>query len=67
MFGSLGLPELLLVVFAGVLIVWPAMRICKKAGYSPLLGIAVIIPVANMILLWFLALADWPKPKPGNE
>jgi hypothetical protein len=61
---SLGLPELLIVALASVLIVWPAMRICRKAGYSPLLGIAVIVPVANIILLWFLALADWPGRKP---
>jgi hypothetical protein len=66
-FGSLGLPELLVVVFVGALVVWPATRICKKAGYSPLLGIAIMIPGANIILLWFLALADWPKRNPGNE
>jgi hypothetical protein len=59
-----GLPELFVVAFVSVLIVWPAMRVCKKAGYSPLLGIAVIVPVANIILLWFLALADWPGRKP---
>jgi uncharacterized protein (DUF983 family) len=61
MFGSLGLPELLVVIVIGVGVVWPVSRICAKAGYSPWLGFAVIIPGANIILLWFLALAEWPR------
>ena len=65
MFGSFGLPELLIVLFAAVLIVWPATRICAKAGYTPWLGIASILPGANVLLLWFLALAEWPMRKPG--
>lgn len=65
MFGSLGLPELLVVLFVAVLIIWPATRICAKAGYTPWLGVAIVIPIANVLLLWFLALSDWPKHKPG--
>jgi hypothetical protein len=63
--GSIGLPELLLVLVAAVLIVWPAAKICSKAGYSPWLGVAIVVPGANILLLWFLALADWPLQKPG--
>lgn len=62
---SLGLPELLVVVFAAVLLIWPATRISAKAGYTPWLGVLIVIPIANFFLLWFLALADWPKLKPG--
>ena len=65
MFGSLGLPELVIAVFVAVLIVWPATRICAKAGYSSWLGLLTVVPIANVILLWFLALADWPRPKSG--
>ena len=64
MFGSIGMPELFIVLVVGavsaILVIWPAARVCAKAGYSPWLGIAAVIPVANVILLWFLALAEWP-------
>ena len=59
--GGIGLPEIIIVLVAAVVFIWPATRICKKAGYSPWLGIAIIIPLANLLLLWFLALADWPS------
>lgn len=59
MFG-LGMPELLVILVVGVLIMWPAGRICAKAGYSPWLGVLAAIPMANLALLWFLALAAWP-------
>ena len=65
MFGSIGVPELLVVLVVCVIVIWPAARICAKAGYSPWLGIAAVIPFANLVLLWFLALAEWPK-RPGT-
>ena len=65
MFTSIGVPELLVVVVAAVLIVWPAAQVCRKAGFSPWLGIAAAIPGANIILLWFLALAEWPTRRRG--
>jgi energy-converting hydrogenase Eha subunit B len=65
MFGSFGLQELLIVVVVAALIVWPATRICSKAGYTSWLGLLIVVPLANVVLLWFLALADWPRLKPG--
>jgi len=61
MFGSLGMPEVLVIIAIAVGVVWPVSRICAKAGYSPWLGLAVFIPGANILLLWFLALAEWPR------
>ena len=65
MFGSIGMPELVVLLVVGVVsavvVIWPAARICAKAGYSPWLGIAAVIPVANVVLLWFLAWAEWPE------
>jgi energy-converting hydrogenase Eha subunit B len=61
MFGSLGLPELLVLVVIAAAVVWPASRVCAKAGYSPWLGLAALVPGANILLLWFLALAEWPR------
>ena len=63
--GSVGVPELF-VVFAifcmGLVVVWPAARICSRLGFSPWLGILAVVPVANVILLWFVAVAPWPRP-----
>lgn len=56
--------ELLIVAVIGVmsaiLVIWPASRVCSKAGFSPWLGVMVVIPLANVCLLWFLAIAKWP-------
>jgi hypothetical protein len=44
MYGSLGLPELLVLVVIAAAVIWPASRVCAKAGYSPWLGLAAFIP-----------------------
>ncbi len=68
---GLGIPELVIVfVIVGMFLVlaWPAGRICRKAGFSPWLGLLILVPLANIILLWFVALADWPAmPSARNE
>jgi hypothetical protein len=61
--GSIGLPELVIVcvIFLGaLLVVWPTARICRRLGFSRWLGLFAAIPIANWLLLWFLALAQWP-------
>ncbi|MDD5563030.1 MAG: hypothetical protein PHQ91_04890 [Thermoanaerobaculaceae bacterium] len=64
MFGHLGFPEVALIcltaLFVGLLFLLPACLVCRKAGYPAWLGVAAIVPVANILLLWFLALAKWP-------
>jgi hypothetical protein len=67
--SSIGLPELLIVFLimgVGLLIVWPAARICRRIGFSPWLGVLAAFPVANVILLWVVAFAPWPGP-PLNQ
>ena len=61
--GSVGVPELLVIVAilaVSLVVIWPAGRICRRAGFSSWLGVLVMVPVANVLLLWFVALADWP-------
>ncbi len=64
MFAGVGVTEVLVVLLVGaisaVVVIWPAAKICARAGYSPWLGIAAAVPVANILLLWFLALSPWP-------
>ena len=64
MTGRLGLPETLvipLITVAMVLVVvWPAGRICRRVGFSPWLGLLAAIPIANVLLLWYVAVSPWP-------
>jgi uncharacterized membrane protein len=53
-----------LVVFvAMVVIAVKVLVFCKifsKAGYSWALGLLMLVPIANIIIFFFLAFADWP-------
>ena len=60
----LGLPEVGIIwafwALLGLIVIWPAGRICMRAGLSPYLGILAVVPFANLFLLWYVAYADWP-------
>ncbi len=38
-------------------------KITAKMGYSWALGLLMFVPIANIILLLYLAFADWPMHK----
>ena len=38
-------------------------KIFSKAGYSWALGLLMLVPIANIIMAFFLAFADWPIRK----
>ena len=42
------------------LTVWAYCRIFGKAGFSWALGLQKLIPIANIIMLFVLAFAEWP-------
>lgn len=68
--ASIGVPELVVVlaICAGLLVViWPAARICRRVGYPSWLGVLSIVPVANVMLLWFVALAEWPSARQAGR
>ncbi len=48
-----------LLIFA-VILVLPFWFISQKAGYSPWLSLLMLIPVANVLFLYFLAFSEWP-------
>lgn len=50
-----------------VVVVIPVWRICRRTGYPGWLGILILIPVANLLFLYFLAFADWPTNKSGGH
>lgn len=38
-------------------------KIFSKAGYSWALGLLILVPIANIIMPFYLAFADWPVQK----
>ncbi len=54
--------SLIAIIFA-VVIYW---RIFSKAGYSGALGILMLIPIVNIVMLCILAFGQWPIYKELN-
>jgi hypothetical protein len=51
---------LMMLVFAALIIV-PFWFIFRKAGYSQWLGLLMVVPIVNLVMLYFLAFSDWPR------
>jgi len=46
-----------------VFLVVPAWRICQRIGYPGWMGILIIVPMVNLVFLYFIAFAKWPMNK----
>ena len=68
MLGSIGLPELIILGLSA-LWAWAGWRIFQKAGYPDWIGLGVLVPPVAVVLVIFLAVADWPieKPRPRGR
>ena len=69
-----GILELLIILiicgFAliGVLLTVIALwKICSKAGFNGALSLLMLLPIANIVLLLYIAFAEWPALKNNNE
>jgi len=56
-------------VLMALLTVLPFWKICAKAGFPGALSLLMLVPIANIILPFYIAFADWPalrqtRPKP---
>lgn len=65
MLRSIGLPELLLAfsIFSFPLFVIPFWKIFSKAGYPGIMSIVMLVPVLNILMLFFLGFSNWPVLK----
>jgi hypothetical protein len=54
---SIGLPLLV----PGLLLIPPAWKLCSRAGFPRWFSFAMIIPLANLTLLYFIAFSQWPS------
>ncbi len=51
------IPTVLIIVAVKVLIF---CKIFSKAGFSWALGLLILVPIANIVILFVLAFAEWP-------
>ncbi len=51
---------LFIMLLITLLMVWVYCRIFSKTGFCWALGLLMFVPVANIIMLFVLAFADWP-------
>lgn len=58
--GNIGPWELILLLSYSIILVVPFWFIFKKAGFSPRLSLLMIVPLVNIVMLYYLALAPWP-------
>jgi hypothetical protein len=57
---TIGMTEILVLITTGIFLVWPAWRICDRAGFRGELGLLAAFPGLNLVLLLYLAFAEWP-------
>ena len=55
-------------VLAGIIIqAIPYWRIFRKAGFEPLLSLLLFVPLVNLVMLYYLAFAEWPALQDRDE
>jgi uncharacterized membrane protein YhaH (DUF805 family) len=61
----------LIIAFIAMVILAVKLLICCKifanAGYSWALGLLMLIPIVNIIMIFYLAFADWPVNRELRE
>ena len=50
-------------LIAVAIIVLIFCKIFSKAGYSWALGLLILVPIADIIMAFYIAFADWPVQK----
>jgi hypothetical protein len=51
---------ILFALFATIIQIVAFCKIFSKAGFSWALGLLMLVPIANIVMFFFLAFADWP-------
>ena len=57
---SFSFMPIMMLIF-GVLIIVPFWLIFSKAGHSKWLSLLMIIPLVNIIAIYYLAFSEWPS------
>ena len=60
---QMGFPGLVMFLIMAVLIILPFWFIFSKAGHSKWLSLLMVVPVVNIVMLYFLAFSTWPNQR----
>lgn len=52
---------LVLMLIVAVIIIVPFWVIFKKSGHSKWLSLLMVVPIINILVLYFLAFSRWPS------
>lgn len=63
MFPLIGIAELIGIVLLSAAIIIPFWRIFRKAGFSKWLSLLTIIPLVDLVVLYYVAFRKWTDPK----
>jgi hypothetical protein len=62
----IGATELLILAMLGVFVV-PFWKIFAKAGFPGALSLTQLVPILNVIVLFYVAFSEWPIQQQLNQ
>ena len=59
-YGMSGFGSFWMLLISAIVLL-PFWRICTKAGYSGWLSLLVLIPMVDVVFVYFLGFSEWPS------
>ena len=59
--GGVSVWQLIIALIFLIIPIWIIGRILNKAGYSRWWVAIMFLPIVNLIMIWVVAFAKWPK------
>lgn len=59
--GIFSIWHILIIILVGYIVIYPISRILRRIGWNPWLSLLWLIPVLNIVMLWFVAFGRWPS------
>ena len=63
----MGILEILLLIIVGIILVVPFWKIFSKAGFPGPLALLMFVSPVNIVMIFFLAFAEWPALKNAKK
>jgi ABC-type glycerol-3-phosphate transport system permease component len=57
---GLGFGDLLILMVPLIIVLIPAWRILRRAGFSGAWALLLVIPLVNLVAVYVFAFTDWP-------
>jgi hypothetical protein len=50
-------------IIFGIIVIWPFWKIFSKAGFNGALSLLMLIPLVNIVMIFYLAFSQWPATR----